>query len=157
VWLLRQHVAPGHSAGRGGLVAAGGVGLAVSELGEDQLRRRSGEAGYVGERVAQQRRLVERVCRVKRPQQLRGQLRHRSGALAASTQHAGHGSLHRRSAAPDQGARAAVLDWRLCARDDVSLTGCVLRGTTASALRVRRRKGEGATLKETRRGGAAHR
>jgi hypothetical protein len=77
--LLPQHVAAGHSAGRGGgLDAVGGVGLAVAELGEGQLRRGPGEAGDVGGGVAQQRRLVERVRRVHRPQQLGGPLRHRS-------------------------------------------------------------------------------
>uniref|UniRef100_A0A0A9E7K8 Similar to IBR3 (IBA-RESPONSE 3) n=1 Tax=Arundo donax TaxID=35708 RepID=A0A0A9E7K8_ARUDO len=80
--LLPQHVAPGLAPGRGGLEAVGGVRLAVSELGEGQRRRRGGEPGDVRGRVAQQRGLVERVRRVHRPQQLRGQLRHPRRAAA---------------------------------------------------------------------------
>lgn len=74
--LLPQHVAPGLAAGGGGLEAVGGVGLAVAELREGQRRRGRGEAGDVRDCVPQQRLLVERVRRVHRPQQLRGQPRH---------------------------------------------------------------------------------
>ncbi|KAE8786359.1 RING-H2 finger protein ATL5P [Hordeum vulgare] len=43
--LLLQHVPPGLPAGRGGLEAVGGVGLAVAELREGERRRRAGKPG----------------------------------------------------------------------------------------------------------------
>ncbi|KAE8772509.1 MATE efflux family protein 2, chloroplastic [Hordeum vulgare] len=70
--LLPQHVPPGLPAGRGGPEAVGGVGLAVAELREGERRRRRGEARDVRGRVPQQRRLVQRLCLVHRPQQVRG-------------------------------------------------------------------------------------
>nr|AAL85697.1 hypothetical protein T17F15.140-like protein [Hordeum vulgare subsp. vulgare] len=70
--LLLQHVPPGLPAGRGGLEAVGGVGLVVAELREGERRGPRGEARDVRGYVPQQRRLVQRLRLVHRPQQVRG-------------------------------------------------------------------------------------
>ncbi|KAE8801093.1 RING-H2 finger protein ATL5P [Hordeum vulgare] len=69
--LLLQHVPPGLPAGRGGLEAVGGVGLAVAELREGERRGPRGEARDVRSYVPQQRRLIQRLRLVHRPQQVR--------------------------------------------------------------------------------------